>query len=94
MSIKDSGFVQLGAFQDGDHNWLAAQSLLLNFQIMPKELIIQTNDQFENQNKQTPFSYDLFGLVNNDDISDLNISVIAPVEDGNLTHPTPYGMYG
>ena len=54
LSIKDSGFVQLRAFEDGDQNWLAAQSLLLNFQIMPKELIIKTNDQFRKPERANP----------------------------------------
>ena len=36
-----NGFVRSRAFQDGDQNWLPAQSLLLNFQIMPRLTIVR-----------------------------------------------------
>ena len=51
--IKRPGFVRLRAFQDGDQNWLPAQSLLLNFQIMPRELTIRPDDQFRRPKKLT-----------------------------------------
>ena len=90
LTIKDSGFVSLKASQEGDENWQAAQAILLNFQIMPKELSIITDDQFRRPEEANPvFSYNVYGLAYDDLESDLNISVITPVGDGNLTHPTP-----
>ena len=92
--IKRPGFVRLRAFQDGDQNWLPAQSLLLNFQIMPRELTIRPDDQFRRPEEVNPvFTYQLFGLANNDVVADFNVTIEAPVPDGNLSHPTPSGAY-
>ena len=94
VTIKKPGFVRLRAYQDGDLNWLPAQSLLLNFQVMPKELIIRPDDQFRRPEEiNPPFTYQLLGLAPNDSFADFNVSVISPVLDGNLSHPTPSGAY-
>ena len=61
---------------------------------MPKELIIRPNDQFRKPNQvNPPFTVQLIGLAGNDSFNDFNITVNAPVLDGNLTHPTPIGIY-
>ena len=93
VTIKKPGFVRLRAYQDGDLNWLPAQSLLLNFQVMPKELIIRPDDQFRRPEEiNPPFTYQLLGLAPNDSFADFNVSVISPVLDGNCllyTSPSP-----
>ena len=94
LTINHPGFVKLRAYQDGDENWLPAQSLIMNFQIMPKELIIRAEDKFRRPEQLNPeFTYQLIGLAQNDSISDFNVSVSCAVIDGNLTHPTPSGNY-
>jgi hypothetical protein len=94
LTIKHPGFVRLRAYQDGDDNWLPAQSLLLNFQIMPAELIIRADDKFRRPEQANPsFTYQLLGLAEGDNAADFNVSVFTNVADGNLSDPTPSGSY-
>ena len=67
LIIKHPGYVKIRAFQDGNTNWLSAQSMLLEYQILPKELVIRADDQFRRPDELNPdFTYELFGLAEND----------------------------
>ena len=63
VTIKKPGFVRLRAYQDGDLNWLP-HKLILNFQVIPKELIIRPDDQFRRPEEiNPPFTYQLLGWL-------------------------------
>ena len=94
LEIKHPGFVQIRAFQNGNNNWMAAQALLLEFQILPKELIVRPHNQFRRPDEANPeFTYDLIGLADGDQFSDINVTIVDPVLDGNQTNPSPGGIY-
>ena len=94
LIIKHPGYVKIRAFQDGNTNWLSAQSMLLEYQILPKELVIRADDQFRRPDELNPdFTYELIGLAENDSPLDINVSISAPVSDGNISNPTPIGVY-
>ena len=94
LIIKHPGYVKIRAFQDGNSNWLSAQSMLLEYQILPKELVIRVDDQFRRPDELNPdFTYELIGLAENDSPLDINVSITTPVSDGNISNPTPIGVY-
>ena len=60
---------------------------------MPKELAVRPHDQFRSPTEANPdFTYDLIGLANNDQFSDINVSISDPVPDGNLSNQTAQGF--
>ena len=68
--------------------------MLLEYQILPKELVIRVDDQFRRPDELNPdFTYELIGLAENDSPLDINVSITTPVSDGNISNPTPIGVY-
>ena len=94
LLIKDPGFVRLKASQPGNSNWLPAEAIVLNFQVMAKEATVRVQDQFRSSDQPNPFfTYVIDGLVADDNQSDFNVTVVSPVANGSALYPTPEGVY-
>ena len=94
ITVKRTGFASILASQEGDTNWLPAESIILRYQVMSKEVLVKVDDQFRSPTQNNPeFTYSINGVIGNDNSQDFNISIIAPVPDGNLSSPTPVGTY-
>ena len=96
LSMKSPGTVRIKATQVGDTDWLAAEPIYLDFQIMKKELVVRMNDQFRKADQANPvftYAYTGFAYDDNESVLVQGVSVTASVTDGNVTHPTPEGLY-
>ena len=94
ITVKQTGFASIRASQPGDDNWLPAESVLLNYQVMAKEVLITTDDQFRKTVEVNPvFTFYAEGLTGSDLIDDFNLTILPPVENGSVSSPTPPGSY-
>ncbi len=94
ITVKQTGFASLLASQPGDSNWLPAESLVLKYQVMSKEVLVTVDDQFRSPTESNPeFTFSINGLAAGDENLDFNVSVISPVADGDVSAPTPIGNY-
>ena len=94
VTVKKTGFSSILASQSGNENWLPAESLILRYQVMSKEVLVKVDDQFRKPTETNPvFTYSINGIVENDNAVDFNISILSPVPDGNLSSPSPLGTY-
>ena len=96
LTIRSPGMVRIKATQVGGLEWLAAEPVFLDLQIMKKELVVRVNDQFRKTDQANPlFTYGFNGFAYDDNESDLiqSVSVTTSVADGNTSNPTPEGLY-
>ena len=98
LNILKTGVVKLEGSQPGDGNatYQAAPKVLDEFLIAKKELVVQIHNHFRKPDEQNPeLSYDLIGLVSDDNESefDRNISLTLDAIDGTFSSPTPVGEY-
>ena len=96
VKVLNPGTVKIKVSQGGNDNWLSAEPIFIDIQIMKKELVVRVDNQFRKTYEPNPsWTYQISGFVNGDTESDLiqSVTVSSPVPSGSLSNPTTAGFY-